>query len=175
MGSFFRTTTFHTPFNYGINAITFCSCYCWYCINWKVNRLNGIRGRDIGQHKIILDMRLIEAETKWPTFRRRHFQMHFLEWKYMSFTWYSLKFVPKGRIHIIPATLGQIMVRRRPCDKPLFVPMIVSLLTHICVTRPQWVNHENALRGWLILKTRERVLNLWATTADIQKQMFTVY
>ena len=27
----------------------------------------------------------IEAETRWTTFRRRHFQMHFLEWRYMSF------------------------------------------------------------------------------------------
>ena len=26
-----------------------------------------------------------EAETKWPTFCRRHFQMHFLEWKCMNF------------------------------------------------------------------------------------------
>ena len=25
---------------------------------------------------------LFEAETKWPPFRRRHFQTHFLEWKY---------------------------------------------------------------------------------------------
>ena len=27
----------------------------------------------------------IEAETKWPPFSRRHFQMHFLEWKCMNF------------------------------------------------------------------------------------------
>ena len=27
----------------------------------------------------------IEAETKWPTFSRRHFQMHFLQWKYLNF------------------------------------------------------------------------------------------
>ena len=27
----------------------------------------------------------IEAETKWPPFRRRHFQTHFLEWKFMNF------------------------------------------------------------------------------------------
>ena len=27
----------------------------------------------------------IEAETKWPPFRRRHFQMHFPEWKYLNF------------------------------------------------------------------------------------------
>ena len=31
------------------------------------------------------------------------------------------------------------MACRRSGDKPLSEPMIVSLLTHICVTRPQWV------------------------------------
>ena len=41
-----------------------------------------------------------------------------------------LKFVPKVRI----------MVWWRPGDKPLSEPMMVCLLTHICVTRPQWVN-----------------------------------
>ena len=51
----------------------------------------------------------------------------------------SLKFVPKGPINNIPA-LVQIMARRRSGDKPLSEPMIVTLLTHICVTRPQWVN-----------------------------------
>ena len=39
----------------------------------------------------------------------------------------------------IPA-LVQIMAWRRPGDKPLSEPMMVSLLMHICVTRPQWVN-----------------------------------
>ena len=50
-----------------------------------------------------------------------------------------LKFVPKVRINNIPA-LVQIMAWRRPGDKPLSEPMMVSLLTYICVTRPQWVN-----------------------------------
>ena len=50
----------------------------------------------------------------------------------------SLKFVPKVRINNIPA-LVQIMAWRRPGDKPLSGPMMVSLLTHICVARPQWV------------------------------------
>ena len=50
----------------------------------------------------------------------------------------SLKFVPKGQINNIPA-LVQIMAWRRPGDKPLPEPMMVSLLTHLCVTRPQWV------------------------------------
>ena len=51
----------------------------------------------------------------------------------------SLKFVPKGIINNIPA-LVQIVAWRRPGDKPLSEPMMVDLLTHICVTRPQWVN-----------------------------------
>ena len=40
----------------------------------------------------------------------------------------SLKFVPKVRINNIPA-LVQIMAWRRPGDKSLTEPMIVSLLT----------------------------------------------
>ena len=51
----------------------------------------------------------------------------------------SLRFVPKGPINNIPA-LVQIMAWRRPGDKPLSEPMMVSLLTHICVARPQRVN-----------------------------------
>ena len=50
----------------------------------------------------------------------------------------SLSFVPKGPIDTIPA-LVQIMAWRRSGDKPLSEPMVVSLLTHICITRPQWV------------------------------------
>ena len=51
----------------------------------------------------------------------------------------SLKFVPKGPINNNPALL-QIMVWRWSGDKPLSEPMVASLLTHICVTWPQWVN-----------------------------------
>ena len=52
----------------------------------------------------------------------------------------SLKFAPKGPINNIQA-LGQIMVWRRPGDKLLSEPMMISLLTNMCVTRPQWVKH----------------------------------
>ena len=51
----------------------------------------------------------------------------------------SLKFVLKGLINNIPA-LVLIVAWRRPGDKPLSEPMMVSSPTHICVTRPQWVN-----------------------------------
>ena len=53
----------------------------------------------------------------------------------------SLKFVPKGPINNISA-LVQIIAWRRSVDKPLSDPMLVSLPTHICVTRPQWVNEQ---------------------------------
>ena len=59
----------------------------------------------------------------------------------------SLKFVPKVRINNIPA-LVQIMAWRRPGDKPLSEPMIVSLLTHICVTWPQWVKFNGL--SWIV-------------------------
>ena len=55
----------------------------------------------------------------------------------------SPKFVPKGPINNIPAMV-QIMAWHRPGAKPLSEPMVVKLLTHICVTRPQWVEPS----GW---------------------------
>ena len=51
----------------------------------------------------------------------------------------SLRSVSMGPINNNPA-LVQIMAWRRPGDKPLSETMMVSVLTHICVTRPQWVN-----------------------------------
>ena len=66
----------------------------------------------------------------------------------------SLKSVPKIRINNIPA-LVQIMARRRPGDKPLSESMVASLLTHMCVTPPQWVNIQSTARyskiSWTIL------------------------
>ena len=53
----------------------------------------------------------------------------------------SMKFVLKVPINNIPA-LVQMIAWCRPNDKPLSEPMMVSLLTHICVTRPQWVNTD---------------------------------
>ena len=50
----------------------------------------------------------------------------------------SLKFVPKGPVDNNPA-LVQTMAWRRSGDKSLSEPLMVSLLTHICVTRTQWV------------------------------------
>ena len=50
----------------------------------------------------------------------------------------SLKFIPKGPINNIPAMV-HIMAWRRSGDKPSSEPVMVSFMTHLCVTRPQWV------------------------------------
>ena len=55
----------------------------------------------------------------------------------------SLKFVPKGTINNIPA-LVYIMAWHRSGDKPLSEPMVVNILTLICIPRPQWVNSSGA-------------------------------
>ena len=51
----------------------------------------------------------------------------------------SLKFVPGGLNNDFLA-LFKMMAWRRLGDKPLSELMMVSLLMHICATRPQWVN-----------------------------------
>ena len=58
----------------------------------------------------------------------------------------SLEFVPKVPINNIPSLI-QIMAWRRPGAKPLSEPVMVSLLTHICIARPQWVNSASNW-GW---------------------------
>ena len=49
--------------------------------------------------------------------------------------------IPKGPINNIPA-LVQIMACCWSGGKPLYEPMMIILLMHICVTRPQWVNKK---------------------------------
>ena len=66
--------------------------------------------------------------------------MKMLEFR-LRFHW-SL-FLYKGPINNSPA-LVQIMAWRRSGDKPLSEPMLVCLLTHMCVTRPQWVKAWSA-------------------------------
>ena len=96
---------------------------------------------------IVLHRPLIVPCTTLKTLRPKHNERHFADdiFKCISLNenvWIpikiSLKFVPKGPINHIPS-LAQIMAWRRPGDKPLSETMMVRLLTHICVTRPQWV------------------------------------
>ena len=91
----------------------------------------------------------------------------------------SLNFVPKGAINNILA-LVQIMAWRRAGDKPLSEPMMVSLPTHICVTRPQWVKvkfelkhnnfiQENKLEN-VVCKLATIYLGLNMLTGNLPKQ-----
>ena len=90
-----------------------------------------------------MDM-ILEINTLRPRQNGRHFPDDIFKCIFLNENvWISIKvsltFVPNGPINNIPA-LVQIMAWRRSGDKPLSEPVMVSLLTHICVTRPQWVN-----------------------------------
>ena len=81
----------------------------------------------------------------------------------------SLKFVPKVRINIIQA-LVHIMAWCRPGDKPLSEAMMVSLLRHICVRRPQWVNTRYCYKSYSDDNCPFTKINaFWDVTCGIMK------
>ena len=81
----------------------------------------------------------LRLRRNWQNFADNIFKRIFFNENVLILIKISLKYVPEGPINNIPA-LVQIMAWHHPGDKPLSEPMMVSLLTHICVTRPQWVN-----------------------------------
>ena len=77
----------------------------------------------------------IHVNTLTPRKNRRHFADDIFKCIFLNENvWFrikiSMKFVSMGLISNIPA-LVQIMAWRRPGDKPLSEPMMVSLPTHI--------------------------------------------
>ena len=87
------------------------------------------------------------VNTLRPRQNGRHFPDNILKWIFLNENvWISikisLKFVPRGPINSI-AALVQIMDWCQPGDKPLSEPMMVRLLMHICVTRPQWIRSSD--------------------------------
>ena len=95
---------------------------------------------------------------EFNTLRPRQNGIHFADDMFKCIFWnenvwipieISLKFVPKGSINNNPA-LFQMMAWRRPGDKPLSEPMMVSSLTHICVTRPQLVKTAWQLSNYFL-------------------------
>ena len=106
------------------SAITNWSCVSLYMLIW-ISRLyfclNTLRPRQNGRHFPDDIFKCISLnEDVWISIE------------------IPLNLVPMGPINNIPA-LVQIMAWRWPGDKPLSEPMMVCLLTHICVTRSQWV------------------------------------
>ena len=84
-----------------------------------------------------LSVKHTEADTKSTPFRKRLFKCIFLNWSVQIFIKTSLKFVPKDPINNIPALLQ------------ISEPMMIIVPTHICVTRPQWVNWHARKKGCL--------------------------
>ena len=75
------------------------------------------------------------------------------------------KFVPKFRINDIPV-LVQIKIWRRPGDESLSGPMMFSLLTHICVTRPRWVK----MFLWLLVISNTALSNSYRVMIQRQRR-----
>ena len=95
--------------------------------------------------------RLSPINTLRPIQNGRHFaddtfKLIFIDENVRILIIISLKFVSKCLINNIPA-LVQIMAWRQPGDKPLSEQMMVNLLTHICVTRPQWVKSSRSIHN----------------------------
>ena len=89
------------------------------CSTWRVNTL---RPRQNGRHfpDDIFYKCIFLNENVWISIK------------------ISSKFVPSGQVNI--PSLIQIMTWRRPGDRPLSELMMIISLTHISVTRPEWVN-----------------------------------
>ena len=136
-------------------ALMFSLIYAW--INdWVNNREAGDLRRQHGHYDVIV-MLFVQSQIQYPqiswistinTMRPQQNCHHFADDTFKRIFLNEnvrisiknpLKFVSKDPINYIPSS-AQIMAWCRPGDKPLSEPMMVRLPTHICVTRPQWVN-----------------------------------
>ena len=127
--------------NFGKYAISDCPFItlmlnCLFGLSPSVFRMNYVHIVLIVSHRGLNVILTHRGRDKMDAISQTTFSNVFSWMKMHGFR--LLKFVPKVRINNVPA-LVQIMSWRRPGDKPLSEPMMVSLLTHICVTRPQWV------------------------------------
>ena len=136
----------------------------WNCFTWSSSWKNHISPLNDGYHTNPLCINTLRPKQNGRYFADDTFKCIFLNENAWISLKISLKFVPKVRINNIPG-LVQIMAWRRPGDKPLSEPMMVSLLTHICVTRPQWVKSrqfDGLLNSFFRPKWKPRIAGiLW--------------
>ena len=111
------------------------------CLLSQALRKRGFRRWKVGGNTIYFTVNILRPRQNGHIFIDDTFKLIFLNENIRISIKISLKFVPNGLINNIPA-LFQIMAWRRPGGEPLSEPMMVSLLTHICVTRPQWVQTD---------------------------------
>ena len=117
---------------------------------------------------------------KLNTWRLRQNGHHFPEDISNAFSWMKMhefrvrlhwSLFPRAQLTIFQH-LVQIMAWRRPDDKTLSEPMMVSLLTHICVTRPQWVKPYNHIYAQLF---SIQTIYLWSVTMyNITRQWYQI-
>ena len=129
----------HNWTNTKLKLLTVTLSYKHLVIKFSINTL---RARQIGHHFPDIFKWIFLKENVWISIE------------------ISLKFVPKGPISNIPA-LVQIMAWCRPGNKPWSPPFMISLLMHICITRPQWVKQH---------KTNDDPLH-WHTFASVGQEM----
>ena len=85
--------------------------------------------------------------------------------------YFTMEYSPPGEYLIwnshpgVTISWGEYLILHRSGDKPLSEPMMVSLMTHICVARPQWVNWltpgrcgSNSICGFFKLRYLEYLL-----------------
>ena len=102
----------------------------------------------------------IEVETK-SEFSRRHFEIYFPEQKYINFDWDLAEVCSQGSIEQLFQNWSS-----RPGGKPLFEPLMVSLPTHTCVTRPHWIKaryipHGDSLKYSYMIEWNQFGICLW--------------
>ena len=109
----------------GIQIVAFSLKFHWHLFpSASPSAFNTLRSRQDGRH-----------------FANDFFERIFLNENVLISINILLKFIPKAPIDNIP-TLAQIVACRLIVAKPLSEPTLVywsGLLTHICVTPPQWV------------------------------------
>ena len=115
----------------------------------KISNIIRTKSQNLSDCRLVLQLPLSNplkpgVNTLRPRQNGRHFpdeifKCIFLNENVLVSIKISLKFIPKGPINNIPA-LVQTMAWRRPGDRPLYEPMMIISLTHICVARPQSVN-----------------------------------
>ena len=87
------------------------------------------------------------ADISQTTLSNSFSWMKMLEF-WLKFHWSSFLRV---QLTNIPAVV-QIIAWRRSGDKPLSEPVMVSLMMHLCVTRPHWVNITDSNSKYIFYK-----------------------
>ena len=85
----------------------------------------------------------IQAGTKWPPFPRWHFQVYFLEWKFMNFKWNFTEICSLGsNWQYGSIAADNVLAGAEAATSHYLKQWWYVLLKHICITRPQWVNEQ---------------------------------